>query len=218
MVLQTEVTHGCKSVFRRAGPFAAVLKGEPLRSPCFKLNYLLSVQPVFCVAVIKENPRAVPFSGFIKYFLCCVRKVHCVICAGFLPLCQVSGPAGVINKLVLGTGHVWGAEPVRFNHMIHYSAVAFGCNLPVKLQIKAGILFFTYYITCTVAAGTICSETAIFNTPGAGAFAVIQSPLIQTFAVKQQFPALLNFFSSQLVKVTGTSRQENNAGENCNCN
>ncbi len=57
--------------------------------------------------------------------------------------------------------------------MVHHSAVAFGLNLPVKLQIKAGILLFTYYITCAVAAGAVSSQASVFNTPRAGAFAVI---------------------------------------------
>ncbi len=55
MILKAEVTNGCKSVFGCSCPFATVLEGKPLRSPGFKLNYLLSVQPVFHMAVVKQN-------------------------------------------------------------------------------------------------------------------------------------------------------------------
>ena len=62
MVLKADHTLAGKTVFGCILPFATSLAGKPVLAPGFKFNYLLAVEPVFNVAVVKEDSGVVPLT------------------------------------------------------------------------------------------------------------------------------------------------------------
>ena len=133
----------------------------------------MTVEPMFYMAVIKDNARVVPFALGIDKHRVGIGEMHGVVDAEFLPFLEFFGsvdffPAFVVDELIFGTGHIRNLKEGIFNNVIEHAAVATVAEFPVPVEDEVVELAVGNDVARTVAAFAFGLDAAVDHMPGLG--------------------------------------------------
>src|SRR5579862_1008348 len=109
-------------------------------------------------------------------------RMHSVISTAFLPVFELFLIALIVDELVLGPGVI--GSVMRLLDMIKEPAVRTLAHLPIKLQVKAAVIFPRHQVSARVHAVLFAMKFTVDDFPTVIRFVLVCPPLSGSTSVE----------------------------------